>query len=90
MEQKALSVSHQLAATHPEGNRDRSMPECSITINGLAVRALAGELLIDALERTLGGTKGEVPHVCYLPQLGPIQTCDTCFVEVGGQLARAL
>ncbi|WP_233581538.1 formate dehydrogenase subunit alpha [Acidipila sp. EB88] len=58
-------------------------------VNGQPTKALVGERLIDALQRTLGGTKSEVPHVCYLPQLGPIQTCDTCFVEVNGELARA-
>jgi formate dehydrogenase major subunit len=30
-----------------------------------------------------------IPQVCYHPQLGPIQTCDTCMVEVDGRLARA-
>ena len=30
-----------------------------------------------------------MPQVCYHPQLGPIQTCDTCLVEVNGQLVRA-
>lgn len=24
----------------------------------------------------------ELPHICYHPALGPIQTCDTCMVEV--------
>ncbi len=79
--------SHLLAAAHPE-NAD-NLPECTITVNGEKTRALAGERLIDALQRTLGGTKSEVPHVCYVPQLGPIQTCDTCMVEVDGQLVRA-
>ncbi len=83
------AAAQQLASIHPENTRDLALPECSITVNGKTQRALAGELLIDALERTLGGTKGEVPHVCYLPQLGPIQTCDTCFVEVNGHLVRA-
>jgi formate dehydrogenase major subunit len=63
--------------------------ECSILVNGLPAAALEGEPLIDALQRSLGGTKQEVPHVCYLPQLGPIQTCDTCMVEVDGALVRA-
>ncbi len=31
----------------------------------------------------------EIPQVCYHPQLGPIQTCDTCMVEVDGKLVRA-
>ncbi len=70
-------------ATAPE-NPDH-LPECSIRIDGADVVALEGERLIDALNRT----SREVPQVCYLPKLGPIQTCDTCMVEVGGQLVRA-
>jgi formate dehydrogenase major subunit len=30
-----------------------------------------------------------VPSICYNPQLGPIKTCDTCLVEVAGELVRA-
>src|SRR5215831_15717425 len=30
-----------------------------------------------------------IPQVCYHPQLGPIQTCDTCMVEMDGNLVRA-
>ena len=30
-----------------------------------------------------------IPHVCYHPQLGPVQTCDTCMVEADGPLLRA-
>jgi len=47
--------------------------------------AKAGEHLIDVINRT----EKELPQVCYHPQLGPIQTCDTCLVEINGQLARA-
>ena len=36
-----------------------------------------------------GGEVHGVPQICYLPQMGPVQTCDTCMVEVNGQLARA-
>ena len=56
-----------------------------ITVDGLAQDATADERLIDVINRT--GSK--VPQVCYHPQLGPIQTCDTCMVEVDGQLVRA-
>ena len=56
-----------------------------ITVDGLAQDATADEHLIDVINRT--GNK--VPQVCYHPQLGPIQTCDTCMVEVDGQLVRA-
>ena len=44
-----------------------------------------GERLIDLINRS--GIA--VPHVCYHPQLGPIQSCDTCMVEVDGKLVRA-
>src|ERR1700733_4173446 len=57
----------------------------SITINGASHETEPGERLVDAINRT--GIK--VPQVCYHPQLGPIQTCDTCMVEVDGKLARA-
>jgi len=41
--------------------------------------------LVDAINRV--GV--QLSQVCYLPQLGPIQTCDTCIVEVNGELVRA-
>jgi formate dehydrogenase major subunit len=31
----------------------------------------------------------EHPHICYSEIMGPIQTCDTCMIEVNGQLVRA-
>jgi formate dehydrogenase major subunit len=43
------------------------------------------KLLIDVIKRA-GKT---VPHVCYHPQLGAVQTCDTCMVEDNGRLIRA-
>lgn len=30
-----------------------------------------------------------LPQVCYVPEVDPIQTCDTCIVEVDGRLVRA-
>src|ERR1700741_3074198 len=56
-----------------------------ININGTEVEALDGERLIDVINRT--GL--QLSQVCYHPQLGPIQTCDTCLVEVEGKLVRA-
>ncbi len=56
-----------------------------LTLDGQAVETKAGELLIDLLLRR----NANVPSVCYHHQLGPIQTCDTCLVEVNGQLARS-
>ena len=57
----------------------------TVLINGSLHEATAGERLIDAVLRA----EIEIPHVCYHPQLGPIQTCDTCLVEVNGELVRA-
>ncbi len=57
----------------------------AITIDGAACEADPGERLIDAINRA--GAK--LPQVCYHPQLGPIETCDTCMVQVDGKLARA-
>ena len=56
-----------------------------IVINGTKHSAEAGERLIDVINRA----NLDLPQVCYHPQLGPIQTCDTCFVDVNGQLVRA-
>ncbi len=61
-----------------------------ITVDGLSVPGHAGELLIDLLNRrTAAFEQRPVPQVCYLPQMGPIQSCDTCMVKVNGELARA-
>src|ERR1700726_1980957 len=57
----------------------------NVTIDGLVQEVQAGERLIDVINRS----RVKLPQVCYHPQLGPIQTCDTCIVEVNGQLVRA-
>ena len=57
----------------------------SLTIDGVVQEATSGERLIDVINRA--GV--QIPQVCYHPQLGPIQTCDTCMVEINGQLVRA-
>ena len=56
-----------------------------VVIDGLVETARPEELLVDLINR-IGET---IPHVCYHPQLGPIQTCDTCMVEANGRLVRA-
>src|ERR1700693_5543581 len=56
-----------------------------ISIDGTQCEAKAGDRLIDAINRA--GV--HLSQVCYHPQLGPIQTCDTCIVEVNGELVRA-
>jgi formate dehydrogenase major subunit len=54
-------------------------------IDDVVQEANSGERLIDVINRA--GVK--ISQVCYHPQLGPIQTCDTCMVESNGQLVRA-
>ena len=56
-----------------------------MTIDGGVCETREAERLIDVINRV--GAK--VPQVCYHPQLGPIQTCDTCMVETNGELVRA-
>src|SRR5258707_8448892 len=57
----------------------------TLTVDGTVTEAKPDERLVDLLNRA--GTK--IPQVCYHPQLGPIQTCDTCMVEADGKLVRA-
>ena len=57
----------------------------NLTIDGTIMEAKPDERLIDLLNR--GGSN--IPQVCYHPQLGAIQTCDTCMVEADGKLVRA-
>jgi len=61
----------------------------TILINGKARAVKPGELLIEAINRSISESETALPQVCYHPQLGPIQTCDTCMVEVDGKLVRA-
>ncbi len=57
----------------------------NISLDGKPVPTTPGELLIEAILRDQ-----EIPHVCYHSRLmGPIQTCDTCLVEIDGALVRA-
>jgi formate dehydrogenase major subunit len=56
-----------------------------VKVDGVIQPASADELLVDVLNR--GGI--QLPQGCYQPQLGPIQTCDTCMVEIDGELVRA-
>src|SRR3984957_2481181 len=56
-----------------------------IVIDGKEHGARDGERLVDLINRA------GIPlsQVCYHSQLGPIQTCDTCMVEIDGKLVRA-
>ena len=56
-----------------------------VFINEKVQEAAGGERLIDVVNRT----DVKLAQVCYHPQMGPIQSCDTCMVEIDGKLVRA-
>ena len=58
---------------------------CVINVDEKDIASSVGENLLDALTRA----DCYIPHLCYNPALGPIETCDTCFVTVNGSLVRA-
>ena len=80
-----MAITKSLLNTLPDHS-----PNTQLTIDGIQVPGHAGELLIDLLNaRTAVKAQKPVPQVCYLPQMGPIQSCDTCMVKVNGELVRA-
>ncbi|MCF8568518.1 2Fe-2S iron-sulfur cluster-binding protein, partial [Alicyclobacillus tolerans] len=50
----------------------------AVQIDGQEYDAYDGQTILE----TMMQNKIEHPHVCYHSNLGPIQTCDTCMVEV--------
>lgn len=57
---------------------------CTITFDDKALTGNADEPLIDFLK-----AQGiNLPSVCYHSSLGPIETCDTCWVNVNGEIKR--
>lgn len=62
-------------------------PDTSITLDGAEAPAVSGELLVETINRN--APQRHLPQVCYHRQMGPIETCDTCMVEVDGKLVRA-
>jgi NADH-quinone oxidoreductase subunit G len=58
----------------------------TITVNGRAIEAQPGELLIEAAERA--GTY--VPRFCYHPRMEPVGVCRMCLVEVDGPRGATL
>ena len=58
----------------------------SITVDGRAVEAKPGELLINACEQS----GSFVPHFCYHPRMSAVGMCRQCIVEVEGPRGKAL
>ena len=69
----------------PPSSSNAPQTPCEIVVDGVICPAFEGELLLEVTNRLGPG----IPQVCYHSQLGPIQTCDTCLVEIDGTLQRA-
>ncbi len=69
-----------------ENEAPESDPGIAITVNGEAVSARPGELLIDACERN--GVY--IPRFCYHPRMEPVGMCRMCIVEVDSGRGPAL
>ncbi len=67
------------------GSPSTTQSPVTLQIDGQPVQAMAGQRLVDLLTNL----QVEIPHVCYHPALGPIQTCDTCMVSINGEVQRA-
>lgn len=66
------------------------VPDTTIQIDGHTIAAEVGEPLIEAVNRAAAMQgRVSVPQVCYLPPMGTIGSCDTCMVELNGELVRA-
>ena len=75
------------AANHLLNSPAIRYDDITLTVDGAQVSASAGELLVEIINRSFPDR--HLAQVCYHPALGPIETCDTCVVEVNGQLVRA-
>lgn len=58
--------------------------ECTVYVDGEPITGPIGAPLIEILNSDVI----RMPFICYHPSLGPLQTCDVCWVEVNGELAR--
>ncbi len=56
-----------------------------LIINGQDYEAQPGMTVLQAINLA----QIQHPQVCYVPEVDPIQTCDTCIVEIDGKLTRA-
>ena len=57
----------------------------ALKIDGAAYHFEEGKTILEVINQN----QIDHPQICYLPEVDPIQTCDTCIVEVDGRLLRA-
>lgn len=56
-----------------------------IKINGSNYDFVEGKTILEVINQY----QIDHPQICYLPEVDPIETCDTCILEVDGRLMRA-
>ncbi len=56
-----------------------------ITIDNKTYKAVSGSTILEILNQE----QIAHPQICYVSEVDPIQTCDTCIVEVNGKLKRS-
>ena|SRR5215469_12764820 len=70
----------------PNGTTRNENPRpAAVKIDGVIHEAFADDRIIDLINHA----RIRFPQVCYHPQLGPVQTCDTGMVEIHGRIVRA-
>ena len=68
-----------------KGGNSMAESSFSVEFDGKEYPAKEGQTILDvAREHNVF-----IPGICYHPNLGTIQTCDTCFVNVEGELVRS-
>lgn len=57
----------------------------TITIDNKRYEGKQGSTILEMINQH------EIPHpqICYVPEVDPIETCDTCIAEVNGRLMRS-
>ena len=69
-----------------EGKDRANLPNMiRVVVNGVEMETTEDQSVL----QWLSNSSIEVPHVCYHPSLGPIETCDTCIVNINGELVRS-
>ncbi|HEY1652456.1 MAG TPA: molybdopterin-dependent oxidoreductase [Acidimicrobiales bacterium] len=74
------------AASTPKTAETKKTDELTFTLDGRAVTASKGELIIAAAERA--GTY--IPRFCYHPRMDPVGMCRMCLVDVEGPRGATL
>ena len=57
-----------------------------IKINGVPYDVSEGATILD----TINQNEIAHPQICHLPEVDPIETCDTCIVEVDGTISALM